>query len=84
MQGFKFMETLITDMTQDDPTKRPTMDVVMARFDEIRGSLSMWTLRARVVKKKEAVLLGILRSSLHAIQQAGHIVRGTPPVPARS
>jgi serine/threonine protein kinase len=37
--GFEFMEPLVTDMVQNDPTKRPTMDEVVTRFSEIRGKL---------------------------------------------
>jgi len=36
-QGFEFIEPLVTDMVQDDPTKRPKMDEVVTRFHEIKG-----------------------------------------------
>jgi hypothetical protein len=35
-KGFVFMEPLIVDMVQDDPSRRPVMDEVTARFLEIR------------------------------------------------
>ncbi len=52
-KGFEFMEALVTDMVQDDPTKRPTMDKVVARFSEIRGKLNSWKLRSRIARKNE-------------------------------
>ena len=33
--GFQFIQPLITDMVQEDPAKRPTMDEVVTRFAEI-------------------------------------------------
>ena len=47
------MEPLVTDMVQTDPTKRPTMDEVVARFSEIMGKLSFWKLRSRIARKNE-------------------------------
>ncbi|KIK55648.1 hypothetical protein GYMLUDRAFT_175179 [Collybiopsis luxurians FD-317 M1] len=37
---------LISDMTHDDPTKRPTMDEVVSYFEKIRQSLSWWKLHS--------------------------------------
>jgi len=47
------MGPLITDMVQDDPTKRPTMEEVLTRFSEIRGKLGTWKLRSRIARKDE-------------------------------
>lgn len=44
--SLNFMADLITDMTQDDPTKRPTIDVVVSRFDEIVNGLNSSQLRS--------------------------------------
>jgi hypothetical protein len=35
--GLEFMQPLIVDMVQEDPTKRPNMDEVVTRFAEIRN-----------------------------------------------
>jgi len=83
MYGFEFMEALVADMTQTDPTKRPTMDVVVAQFDKIKERLTTWTLRTRAAKKTELVVMGIFRGARHVVQQTGYLLRGTPPVPAR-
>jgi hypothetical protein len=51
--GFDFIEPLIADMVQEDPTKRPTMDEVVTRFSEIKNKLSTWKLRSRIARKNE-------------------------------
>ena len=38
------MKSLITDMVQEDPKKRPAMDEVVNRFVEIKNRLSTWKL----------------------------------------
>ncbi|THU85933.1 kinase-like protein [Dendrothele bispora CBS 962.96] len=42
-----FMSDLVAEMTQEDPSKRPSMDQVMKRFDEIVKGLSFFKLRSR-------------------------------------
>ncbi|THU85928.1 hypothetical protein K435DRAFT_868768 [Dendrothele bispora CBS 962.96] len=41
-----FMSPLVTDMMQEDPKKRPTIDQVMLRFDEVVKGLGFFKLRA--------------------------------------
>jgi len=82
MYGLEFVEPLIADMTENDPTKRPTMDVVVSRFDEICQSLSNWKLRSRAVKKKESGIVGLYRSVVHSFQLLVYVLKRTPPVPA--
>ncbi|VDB94268.1 unnamed protein product [Peniophora sp. CBMAI 1063] len=48
--GFGFMKKLVADMTKDDPAERPTMDEVVARFENISSSLSSVTLRRPVTR----------------------------------
>ena len=81
MYGLEFMEPLIADMTEKDPTKRPTMEVVVSRFDGIRQSLSNWKLRSRAVKKKELGIVGLYRSVVHSFQLVCYVLKRTPPVP---
>jgi len=81
LHGFKFMESLVADMTQDDPTKRPGMDVVVRRFEKICQSLSNWKLRSRVFKKKESSIIKLYRNSFHAFQLTAYVLKGIPPVP---
>lgn len=42
------MDSLVNDMVQVDPMKRPTMNEVVERFEQIRRSLPWWKLRSRL------------------------------------
>ena len=75
------MNDLVADMTQDDPTKRPNMDEVVARFEEIRKSLSSWKLRSRLVRRKDNALVGVFRSFAHWTRRIGFILRRVPAIP---
>ncbi|KAJ7586339.1 hypothetical protein C8J56DRAFT_1084703 [Mycena floridula] len=79
--NMEFMKPLVKDMVQDDPTRRPSMDEVVARFDEIRTTLSPWKLRSRVAPVDEHPILGLVRWIFHWIRQALYILQGTPAVP---
>jgi len=82
--GFDFIQPLIADMVQQDPSKRPTMDEVVKRFDTIQAGLRSWKLRSRVVDKRESVLEGVIRGTSHWIRRIGFVARGVPAVPRRS
>lgn len=75
------MRPLITDMVQNDPSKRPSMDEVVQRFAAIRAGLSTWKLRSRIVSKGERVYHSITRGTSHWMRQVGFITRGIPAVP---
>ncbi|KAI0786599.1 hypothetical protein C8Q75DRAFT_892897 [Abortiporus biennis] len=46
IRGLDFMKKLVKDMMQYDHSKRPTIDEVAERYDEMRHSLSWWKLRS--------------------------------------
>jgi len=79
--GFSFMMPLISDMIHEDPTKRPTMDQVVARFDEISHSLTQWKLRSRVINKKDSIVAGFYRAVVHVIHTAHYVLTRKPAVP---
>ncbi|KAJ7160404.1 kinase-like domain-containing protein [Mycena filopes] len=79
--GFDFMRPLVSDMVQDDPTKRPTIDEVVARFEEIQIGLSSWKLRSRVVKKTEVTAWHLRRVMKHWFRRAGFVLRAVPAMP---
>ncbi|KDQ51608.1 hypothetical protein JAAARDRAFT_41078 [Jaapia argillacea MUCL 33604] len=79
--GFEFMEPLVADMVQDDPSKRPTIDEVEARFADIRKSLGSWKLRSRVVEMEDDSFSGFLRGIAHWRRRLWFIVRRVPAVP---
>jgi hypothetical protein len=75
------MQPLVTDMVQDDPNQRPTIDEVVARFEKIRQGLSSWKLRSRVVKRRDSLIPDIYRSIRHWYCRVTFIVTWVPPVP---
>jgi hypothetical protein len=76
------MEPLISDMVANDPDKRPSMDQVVDRFDEIRRSLSKAKLRSRIANKNEPGIVAVFRGPVRFIRSVGYILRGIPPIPA--
>ncbi|KAJ3831380.1 kinase-like domain-containing protein [Lentinula raphanica] len=76
-----FLRELIADMTHDDPLKRPTMDEVVARFEEIRGRLSWWRLRSKVSDKTIPYVFHALYSPIHWSIQLSYILRQKPAIP---
>lgn len=75
------MKPLVDDMTQADPTKRPTIDQVITRFDVLRRSLGSWKLRSRAVQKNEDIFLRGVRAAKHLKQRIYYMVHRIPPVP---
>ncbi|TFK74344.1 hypothetical protein BDN72DRAFT_813280 [Pluteus cervinus] len=79
--GMEFLQPLINDMVQDDPKKRPTIDEVVVRFEEIRKGLGSWKLRSRPQPKKEFIFKAIPHICGHWIRRVGYVVRRIPPIP---
>ncbi len=75
------MIPLVDEMIQDDPSKRPTIDEVVERFDEIRRKLSWWKLRSRLVETSEGSLKRLLRSVRHALRTTIHVIRSRNAIP---
>jgi hypothetical protein len=80
-QGFEFMEPLVADMVQNDPTKRPRMDEVVARFREIKGKLSSWKLRSRIVRRDEIWPVAVWRSVDHWYRRIGYVLGRKAAIP---
>jgi hypothetical protein len=81
--GFEFINDLIADMTQDDPAKRPTMDVVVDRFNRIRQGLTNTKLRARIPDRNEGSIKSLYRHLSHLGRRVQYTISGLPAVPAR-
>ncbi|KAI0073864.1 hypothetical protein K474DRAFT_1686011 [Panus rudis PR-1116 ss-1] len=81
--GVEFMEPLVNDMVQDDPSKRPTIDEVVQRFNSIQNSLPWWKLRSRLVDKKEDGFNRFIRNFRHRYRTFLHILafRSALPTP---
>ncbi|KAI0069907.1 hypothetical protein K474DRAFT_1609666 [Panus rudis PR-1116 ss-1] len=72
--GLQFLEALVRDMVQDDPSKRPTMDEVVKRFDEIIRRIPWWKLRSRLADKDETGEKRFIRTVHHYYRTTGHIL----------
>jgi len=75
------MEPLVTDMVQDDPTKRPTMDEVVTRFSEIKNKLSTWKLRSRMARKNELWPVTAWRTVRHWYWTVGYVFGRKAAIP---
>ncbi|RXW11613.1 hypothetical protein EST38_g14242 [Candolleomyces aberdarensis] len=82
--NFEFLRPLITAMTDEDPEKRPTMEGVLAQFNDIVNGMSSSTLRSECVKKGERIPGIYLRHSIEQwFKRLSYIVRRLPPIPSR-
>jgi len=79
--GFEFMNGLIADMVQEDPTKRPTMDEVVSRISEIKKKLGTWKSRSRMARKKEFWPLKVWRIVGHWYRTIGYVLGRKPAIP---
>ncbi|KAF5376340.1 hypothetical protein D9757_008665 [Collybiopsis confluens] len=76
-----FLNTLISEMTHDDPEKRPNMDQVVSSFTELRKTLGWWQLRRRVSVKNERPIFRAVLTPAHYLEQMSYIVRRMPAIP---
>ncbi|KAJ7502441.1 kinase-like domain-containing protein [Mycena galericulata] len=74
--GFEFMESLVSDMVNTDPAKRPDMNEVVERFERIVDGLNSWKLRSRA--RKQGEFLGMFRSTSHWIRKLQLVVGQYP------
>ncbi|OSD07009.1 hypothetical protein PYCCODRAFT_1464131 [Trametes coccinea BRFM310] len=84
LQGYRsleFLTPLIDDMVQDEPSKRPTIDDVAARFDFLLGSLSWWKLRSRLPQRDEHWLMRPFRIFAHVFRTIRYILTFRPVLP---
>lgn len=81
LRGFKFMDSLIRDMTHEDPTRRPTMQEAVLRFTAITTILSSLECRSRLASRDENFVVGLFRSTLHWMRQVRLIWHNVPPIP---
>ena len=80
--GFEFLRPLISDMIQDDPTKRPKIDDVTKRFEDIVHSLSAWKLRSRTSSRRANIFQGVGHLFSHWKRRLVFVTKGTPAIPS--
>ncbi|KAI5822601.1 hypothetical protein K523DRAFT_256698, partial [Schizophyllum commune Tattone D] len=73
---------LVNEMTQADPSKRPTMDEVAKNFEAIVSSLSTCTLRSRVAKKQDHPLHSLYLSGKHWVRRVRFVLSRRPAIPS--
>jgi hypothetical protein len=78
------MLPLVADMIQDEPSNRPTIDQVVARFEPIYRSLNTSQLRSRAVQRKENDIIGWWRDSIHFFRRMRFTLQRIPPIPRTS
>jgi len=80
--GLDFMDGLVKDMLSEDPSQRPTMTAVVARFEDIRAALTSRTMRRRLIDRREDGAAKLFLSIWHVFRSARYIVRRLPARPA--
>ncbi len=82
-RGVEFIKPLVDDMVQDDPSKRPSIDQVVDRYDKMVRTLPWWKLHSRLVEldEKDFLFESILRPVHHFFRTAAHILRFRNPIP---
>jgi len=81
-KGFEFILPLVSDMVQEDPAKRPTIDQVVSRFADMQKKLGTFKLRARVGLKDDESF-GAVRDFAHIFTTIKYALKGLPAVPTR-
>lgn len=61
-------------MVQEDPAKRPLAGDVVARFRDIRASLSNWKLRSRIVWRDEHWITRVFNHFDHIFRTLRYIL----------
>ena len=75
------MSELIDAMTDENPAKRPTIEEVIEKFDEIRSSLSKVKLRSPIISKKDPIIFTIFRHARQLTRTLLYVIQQIPAVP---
>ena len=79
--GFEFLRPLISDMIQDDPTKRPKIDEVIKRFEDIVHNLTAWKLRSRTSSRRANIFQDVGHVFSHWKRRIVFVTKRTPAIP---
>ncbi|EMD38837.1 hypothetical protein CERSUDRAFT_112564 [Gelatoporia subvermispora B] len=80
-RGLEFMEPLVTDMVQDDPSRRPPIQQVADRFAKLLSSLKGRQLRSRLIYVKEDPALRFFRDVRHFFLTSYYLLARYPALP---
>ncbi|KAF9258834.1 hypothetical protein L218DRAFT_1080200 [Marasmius fiardii PR-910] len=79
--SFAFIQPLILDMTQDDPTKRPKMEEVVSRFADIVKGMGELKLRSPTHNYYESKFGRFKAASAHWSRQLYNMAARVPAIP---
>ena len=79
--GFGFMQNLVSEMTHNDPAKRPLIEGVVVKFALICESLSVLKLRSPMTSKKQPSLFTAYRYARQAIRSLYYVVSNRSAIP---
>ncbi|RDX54887.1 hypothetical protein OH76DRAFT_1478401 [Lentinus brumalis] len=80
-RSLDFLKPLLEEMRRKAPEERPTIDEAFKHFEELRLSLSEWTLRSRYVYRNEFFPGRMYRACRHVVRTVKYIRRGLPALP---
>jgi hypothetical protein len=75
------MHDLVAEMTYIDPTKRPSIEDVVAKFSHIHDSLSSFKLRSPIISKHDPSLLSVFRCAKQILLTLQDVVLRNAAVP---
>ena len=75
------MQDLIDEMTHINPTKRPSIEEVVAKFSRIRESLSGFKLRSTIIAKHDPSLFSMFRRTRQALRTVRYIFSHKAAIP---
>ena len=76
------MRELIDTMTDENPEKRPTIEEVIEKFNEILSLLSTIKLRSPIISKKDPIIFSIFRHARQLTRTLTYVIQRMPAVPA--
>ena len=79
--GFEFMRDLVSEMTHEDPARRPMIEDVVVRFARICESLSTFKMRSPITSKKQPSLFTAFRGVRQAIRSLYYVVSNRTAIP---
>ena len=79
--GFEFMRDLVSEMTHENPARRPLIEDVVVRFARICESLSGFKLRSPMTSKKQPSLFTAFRGVRQAIRSLYYVVSNRNAIP---
>ncbi len=75
------MRELVDAMTDENPAKRPTIEEVVEKFDDIRRSLSTVKLRFTIISKNDPIIFTMFRHARQLTRTLLYVIQRRPAIP---